>query len=64
MTDLEGVQIRRAKLDDMEEIEVLLQELIGDPKGVRRKFFIKASLSRHFPLRIMRDFLPKKMVRL
>jgi ribosomal protein S18 acetylase RimI-like enzyme len=48
MIDLEGVQIRRAKLDDMEEIEDLLQELIGDPKGERRKFFIKALSSEDY----------------
>lgn len=48
MTDLEGVQIRRAKFDDMEEIEVLLQDLIGDPKEERRKFFIKALSSEDY----------------
>jgi ribosomal protein S18 acetylase RimI-like enzyme len=42
MEGTEEVLIRRAKLDDMEEVEVLLQELIGDPLGERRKFFIEA----------------------
>jgi ribosomal protein S18 acetylase RimI-like enzyme len=48
MSDLEGVRIRRAKLDDMEEIEILLLELIGEPKGERRKFFIKALSSEDY----------------
>jgi ribosomal protein S18 acetylase RimI-like enzyme len=48
LVDLEEVQIRRAKLDDMEEIEVLLRELIGDPLGERRQFFIKALSSEDY----------------
>jgi ribosomal protein S18 acetylase RimI-like enzyme len=48
LVGLEGVQIRKAKLDDMEEIEVLLQELIGDPLGERRQFFIKALSSEDY----------------
>ena len=44
----EDVEVRRAKLDDMEDIEVLLQELIGDPLADRRKFFIKALSSENY----------------
>jgi ribosomal-protein-alanine N-acetyltransferase len=43
-----GVHARRAKLDDMEGIEVLLQELLGDPLGERRNFFTKALSSENY----------------
>jgi ribosomal protein S18 acetylase RimI-like enzyme len=33
----QDVRIRKATLDDIDKIEVLLQELIGDPLGDRRK---------------------------
>ncbi|UCG70406.1 MAG: GNAT family N-acetyltransferase [Thermoplasmata archaeon] len=48
MADLEELQIRRATLQDMEEIEVLLQELIGNALVDRRKFFIKAFSSENY----------------
>jgi ribosomal protein S18 acetylase RimI-like enzyme len=48
MTDLEGVQVRKATLDDMDKIEVLLQELIGDPLGQRKDHFEDALSSEHY----------------
>ena len=48
MVGLGNIQIREARLDDMEEIEVLLQELIGNPLGKRRQFFIKALSSEDY----------------
>jgi ribosomal protein S18 acetylase RimI-like enzyme len=38
MGDLEDVKIRKATLDEIEKIEVLLQELIGDPLDDRKKY--------------------------
>jgi ribosomal protein S18 acetylase RimI-like enzyme len=48
MADVEGVRVRKASLGDMDKIEVLLQELIGDPLGERRKNFIKALSSEDY----------------
>ncbi len=48
MADFEGILVRKATLDDMEKVEVLLQELIGDPLLDRRKFFIKALSSENY----------------
>ena len=48
MVESEGVQVRKARLDDMEKIEVLLQELLGNPLVDRRKFFIDALSSENY----------------
>ena len=48
MVDLEGVQIRRATLNDIEEIEALLQELIGDPLNDRTRFYKDAFSSEDY----------------
>lgn len=48
MADLKGMLVRKATLDDMEKVEVLLQELIGDPLLNRRKYFIKALSSENY----------------
>ena len=48
MDDLKNVQIRKATLDDVDKVEVLLQELIGEPLGDRRKFFREALSSEDY----------------
>jgi ribosomal protein S18 acetylase RimI-like enzyme len=48
MADFESMLVRKATLDNMEKVEVLLQELIGDPLLNRRKYFIKALSSENY----------------
>lgn len=48
MADYEDVLVRKATLNDIDCVEILLQELIGDPMGDRRKFFKKALSSKDY----------------
>ena len=48
MSDSEDVKIRQATLNDIDMIEVLLQELIGDPLNDRERFFHDALSSEDY----------------
>jgi ribosomal protein S18 acetylase RimI-like enzyme len=48
MDNSENIKIRKATLGDIDTIETLLQELIGDPLGDRRIFTIQAFSSEDY----------------
>lgn len=48
MMDSKDIEIRRATLNDTDKIEVLLQELIGNPLNDRRRFYDHAFSSEDY----------------
>ncbi|UCE75433.1 MAG: GNAT family N-acetyltransferase [Methanomassiliicoccales archaeon] len=48
MVDSKDIKIRKATLNDIDKIEVLLQELIGDPLNDRRRFYNDAFSSEDY----------------
>lgn len=48
MDSSEDIKIRKVTLDDIDKIEILLQELIGDPLGDRRLISTRAFSSEDF----------------